>query len=687
MPPRSSRTREVASPRPESTRADEPAPIEAPTASDVLALYRTGLTDAAEARLRTNAQLFRTLTRMEHTVSIPKQYRAISKVVRTPFVRDAWHRITAALVQNAPTEHVEPISESREATEAASIAERWTAAVRERMTKELGEDVLYESVRALVRDGESVLKVVHRADAWANFPARERDPEGNETEDAASYAARSDAFKRRAPLPFAARVVDRLSIVRGEGEFGDEWIIEYGEYPRADLRRRFGMAQDESGRLIDPASTGEIGPRVLGGIPRPEGEGDGPGLVTKVEYWDSHWWAVVVDGTMAPGFPKPNPYHGRLPYFVAKADSDSESPLYALRELVPSLDQTLTMKQTWAYLGAFANPVLEPVPGGQQGFDLLPEGDDGQPPPFRWEPGKMIQPPRGFRFSFAVPPPVGKDLDDLAALYRSLIGVAGVPAALRGDGLSGDSGYLYNQQAAAAMSLYLRLARSTQRQFEQAIEFLWFLVRYIVRDTVYVLAASGQKDAARSWLGLRGSGSLTSTVAPIDRLGPISLKIRPKATVDIQASAMVALQMVNAPKQLISRRYALEEFVGVENPDDMAEEIAVENALDESPFKELIAQDALRQAGLLPSEEPPPPLPPDPSMLPPGMLTPGPHNLEPMGIDGQAAAGMPAIPGLTMPLQPTPPVRGVQPGLTPGAPGAYPGLPSNQGPPLPGIRT
>jgi hypothetical protein len=50
-------------------------------------------------------------------------------------------------------------------------------------------------------------------------------------------------------------------------------------------------------------------------------EGDWPpvaALSTKIEYWDADWWCVVVDGSMAPDFPKKNPYAPRLPYFRAK---------------------------------------------------------------------------------------------------------------------------------------------------------------------------------------------------------------------------------------------------------------------------------------------------------------------------------------------------------------------------------
>lgn len=140
-------------------------------AADILGLYETRSQDGDESRIRALAKEFRALCRLEHVVKIPDQYKAISREVRTPFVRDSWQRITSSLVHKTPVVHITPRDEQkREYREAANIAERWDLAVIERQNRALGQDIVYNLTSALVRDGESVLKVVHKPDAWASFP-------------------------------------------------------------------------------------------------------------------------------------------------------------------------------------------------------------------------------------------------------------------------------------------------------------------------------------------------------------------------------------------------------------------------------------------------------------------------------------------------------------------------------------
>jgi hypothetical protein len=84
------------------------------------------------------------------------------------------------------------------------------------MSRERGENLLWEDAKALVRDQESVIKCVHKPDAWANFPRRTR---GESPED---YDKRTVGYKKASELIFAARVVDRLSMLFGDGEYGDD---------------------------------------------------------------------------------------------------------------------------------------------------------------------------------------------------------------------------------------------------------------------------------------------------------------------------------------------------------------------------------------------------------------------------------------------------------------------------------
>lgn len=641
-----------------------------PDASYVLDLWRLKVNEADEARLIRLAWEFRRLTRLTHSLNIPDAYKAIAKEVRTPFVRDTWHRAVSALNQKPYVVHIEPRDQKMDTERACNIGERWDTAVRNSLDKELNLDTSIESAKALIRDGESVLKVVHRPDAWANFPRREKN------EDSESFLNRVDKMKKGAPLPFAWRVVDRLTTVWQDGEFGDEWVIELAEYPRAFMARHYNMRPNGEGRLVDPANplapinapdiqarTAITPANTLGGMPKPWGWQNTPfGRCLKAEYLDKDWWAVIVDGSMAPGFPKPNPYAPHLPYFRAKGP-DSESLLYSLLFLVPTLDELLTMKLNWSYLGAYPSPVVHAVPNAISG--AFPTGEDGIMPTLQWKPGKALTFPAGWMIDFLQPPPVGTDLNQLVEILRGLIDIAGIPSVLRGVGGSDQAGYAINQLMAAA-SLAFRLAsESLSRQFAKAYEFLHYLVDHRIQQTVYVLAGpQGDNQTGKQWIGLHEGQGVSATEAGVDELGPVEVTYRVTLPTDEQARAMIAMQIVNAPKPLMSQKRAIEKYLQEEDPETIMDEIAVEEALNTSPLRDLWIQHAVQQAGL-------------------GAGLGGPQNGEPPGaqpgVNDAGNAGEPAIPGLNQPMQPAPP--GPPSGGVPGAPGgraagAFPGQPN-----------
>jgi hypothetical protein len=622
----------------------------------VRALYEARLSSGPEARLRELAGTFRALTRMEHAVNIPEEYRKIVAECRTPFARDAWLRTTASLTQNPWLAHFEPISSADRHKRAANVAERWWMAAAEAMNKDAGVDVVRESVKGLVREDESVIKMVHRPHAWATFPRRAGDPE--------DYRKKVEAYKKGAPLPLAWRCVDRLQCVFGDGEYGDDFALEFGEYERRMLAGKHGMTEVHGdtmhGRLAHP----EEG---IGGKPKPEGElVTSFGMSTKIEYWDAEWWHVVIDGSDAPGFPKPNPYAPRLPLIRAKANDEVEPVLYSLMFLVPRLDDLLTMWQNWAYLSAFPTPVLEDVPNTQAlPSGLEPLGDDNAPSAFTWVQGKLLETPHGKTLRFLQPPPAGQDLGRMAEIYRNLIDVAGIPSILRGDALSGQSGYLGSQMTAAASQLFKNLAAASQRQLEKCAEFAFACVDDLIGQTVYVLGAGGD---GREYLGLRPEGEPTETLASVDSLGPITVKFRPVLPTDQQARAMVAKSLVTGPpeQRLDSVQHAMETWLQYENPQEIMDQIWVENAMANDPqLNKLVVDDALRQAGML--------TPPAPN---PAAGLVGPDGLTPLvpGLPGAVTGGLPVLPGMGMPFQPPPPPAG--PGGPGGRPaGMYPGQP------------
>ena len=638
--------------------------IPEPDAGFVIGLWRHRMQLGDEQTLRNKIWDFRVLTEMAHLVQIPPQYQAITTVIRTPFFRDTWLRITAALTQNPPVPHAEGRDDTADCRRAAEIGQRWIRAAWEQMQRPDNADPpIYGAMKALIRDGESVLKIVHRPDAYADFPVRD-DDEG--PDQYLQKVRRWKTGKRRSPssrsivLPFAWRVVDRLQMLFGEGEFGDTWCMEYGEYPRSHLALLFGMQQTDEGGLIHPAY-------LFGGQPKPEGFQISPtGLARKWEYWDANWWAVCIDGYMAPGWPKPNPYAPHLPYFRAKVE---QHPLEPLKFLVQGLDALLTMKMNWAYLSAYPNPVIETVPNSTVPDLNLPLGEmDEATQGFTWVPGKLLELPSGKNIRFLEVPPVGQDLNQMAQELIQLIEVAGTPTIMRGQAGSDFSGYLANQMLAAASLTYKVLSTVGARQLERAGKFLWWLVEHRINDTVYVLEEAGEAgQSERKWLGLRPTGRVSATEAPIDMLADLNVTFRPILPTDEQARIMVAMQGINAPKPLFSQRYALEKIVQVDDPDQIMDDIWVEQAMNTDPtIHQQTVNEALKRAGMVPLQ----PAGPGPA----GLVGP---NGQPLQVNDAANAGQPTVPGLTQPLQPQRPANRGVPGAPGGRPaGANPGRPN-----------
>jgi hypothetical protein len=644
----------------------------APTAGDVIALYRLRENDGSERRLRALAHNFRVLTQMDHAIDIPAQYKATTKEVRTPFIRDAWLRTTASLTLKNWLAHVEPVNETRDAKAAANIGERWLMAGCAAMDKALGMKVLHENVKALVRDAESVIKVVDRREAWATFPKL------NPGDDAGGYERRLDDFKKGQPFPYAWRVIDRLQMIFGDGEFGDEWVIEYGEYPRPLLKNQYGMSYDEAeGRLKSRSRSADwsdddrerVTPAMtLGGTPRPEGYSrSATGVAVKIEYFDADWWCVVIDGNMAPGFPKENPYSPRLPYFRARPDEECEPVLYSLLFLGPRLDELLTMWMNWAYLGAYPNPYLEDIPNSNAMPGSLepPLGDDAQPSTFQWTPGKFLEIPRGKRFAFMSPPQVGGDIRQMSDLLRGLIDIAGIPSILRGSTMSGDSGYLANQMIAAATMMYKRLALSVESQYERIGDFLFFNVSKTFKS--HKVWVQGQGENGKAWLALRDEGDVTEHIGTIEKMGPLTITLSPILPTMDQANALIARQLTEGDRPLDSRQHAMEKWLGYEDPLTIMDQIFVEQAMEAEPLRTLILDDALRRSGLTPT--PPPP--------PTGLVGPDGMPIQTMpGMPAELSGGQPVMPGMNAPFMQE--GGGSVIGAPGGRPaGAFPGLPPN----------
>ncbi len=622
-----------------------------PTAGDVDGMWRYKLSQYEELGLRQFLMSVRPQTDMRHGVFIPKEYKQTAKEVRTPYMRDAMVRIASAMVRDTPIPRVPPINHSEDADEAGDIVSRWLHKVWKAMIKEnRGQDLFYLSSRSLTRDSESVIKVVDRTQAWANFPAR--DP----GEEPGKYLKRmEDAKKKRGVvLPFAACEVDRARMVFDDGEYGDRWAIEYGVYPAAQIIAEYGKGSV-------PTTDDYMLPRYkLGGKPVPMGYNStvtsvGPDSCIKLEYMDEDWWAVVVNGTMVPGWPKPNPYAPFIPWFRAVA----EPALYSLRYYQPAIDSLLTGKMNWAFLSMYPLISFEPVSSNQMpGAIDLPTGDESTPPVgMRWRPGMAMQPPPGYKVVFQELPSSGKDVDQLIDIFRGLIDIAGIPSIFRGVGGARQAGYAINQLMAAANTQYKNMGQSLSHQFERASEFILWTVKHVIGE-----------ELAPVWCGdlaVKPTGSVSENIAPLDLVGAVEFTFKPVIPSDEQATEMIGLQALAA--RAISHETFLRDFMNLSDPQGEMDRIAVEQEIAQNPeLHEMMIDDAFRKAGIV--RPAPPPMPGMEGQ--PGMP----------GMDGRTAAGQPpgisggpgALQEMIRPRQPAPTPE-IHPGGRP--PGAYPGQP------------
>ena len=144
-----------------------------------------------------------------------------------------------------------------------------------------------------------------------------------------------------------------------------------------------------------------------------------------------------------------------------------------------------------------------------------------------------------------------------------------------------------------------------------------------------------------------------------------------------QARAMIAMQLTNAQRPLLDVRTAIEAYLQREDPEAIMDAIKIAGYMEMPPIQDKIIEAAMRKARLLPTPQAPNPAAAlvGPSGQP---LIPQMQVAEGTFPPGQAAAGMPGIPGLTQPIVPptpgTPPI-GMGVGVGGRAAGSYPGLP------------
>ena len=515
----------------------------------------------------------RRLRYMEEPVDIPEAYRATTREVRTPIAHEQIKRVVGSLTANYPTVAVPPPDTSEASRSLAAKREKWTNAALRRMEDDAGRDVFGMFMDALVADGTGVMKLLYVPDRWADYPRRS-DPDREPVE---AFNRRAARFKKAAPFPLAWRDVDALTFYPLVGEDGLEACLEISERPKRLMMRRYGLSEDaRTGRL---APDGASGPR--------EAEGPMParaGTVRAVEYWDAEHYAYLIDGHLVQ---RGRHGYGQVPYVMAYGDqTPSRDPakagtsmLASMQHLVPLLDRLLTMKQNAVYMYAYPTLKLTGYAAGESSI-----GDDGRPAPIEFRPGEIFPLYQGEDLNFLQWTGTPPDLDDLIAMTRGMIDQAGVPGVLFGLAPGGNtSGYFLNQLINAARVSFNQIRRHAEQGLERVVALMWRLVERRIRESVYVYA-----DDESGWIGL--------SPRDIDAYYASQVRIEPLAPADEIAQGNFAATLVRA--KLASRRWAMQEKLGVTNPEEMQEEILVEELMESPEVRSVILEKAARAAGL-----------------------------------------------------------------------------------------
>lgn len=615
-------------------------------------LLRDEARDRYDTRNRMIAEM-RALRYQEGKVDIPAQYRGTTKEVRLPLLADQVD-LMAAIIDDSPRViHVDPVQEGPAAARNASLRERWAEAVVTQVEMELNRPVLSMLSENMSGDGLAVLKVVYRPDHWTDIPDSDKlfGKAGDELEprQVNELKARRKDAQRGARLPFSWVDVDPMSYMPVYGPTGEvEAVIELTERPiRAVLAtyNRLLAYKKISGKwsFIPLVALGEPEP--------PSGQDVSYDTRQTVEVWE--YWDRACSITFVEDVPVKYSEHntGQVPYFEAYSKPNSSRDperrsrptSYKQKWLVELLNRFWTMMGNVGYLYCYPTPVTEtPLDAN------VPLGADGRPPHIEWEVGKHITLLAGQKLMFVSPPAehmqlMGNLIQQALQLFDQS---SGLGPAIRGVGGADQPGYALQQLIGASLLSLKPAIKQRDWMLSRAIAYTWRLIETRVGEPVPVWGTNPDADkGGKKWLEL----------GPDDIKGYYKIEVESKPLMGQLRISLGAFGASMVKARMMSRGRAMSELLGIEQPEDEMDDIAIDELLETDPhLKKQMFEVALKRAGLLPSAAPPGMQPQMPGAAPPMMPPPGmggPPGALPGGMPGMPPAG----PGVGMPLQPPTP--------------------------------
>jgi hypothetical protein len=615
------------------------------------------------AALHKQIRANRDLRYRRHKIEVPEAYKSTTTEIRTSLVADMLFRVVATLTTDEPTITVPPFSATEKAKRNASLRERWSTAALHQMMQEVQRNVLRMGIDAAVADSLCIWKLIERKDAWVGFPARrraERTPEARATEDSArekraagedvdeeeagTYLARTDKFVKGQPFPLTWIDIDPLTYYPVRSTYGVTEVVEVTQRPAIPAMKAFGKYR------IDKDQFGDRQP----GEAMPEDSNYAGQTWDCIEHWDGSYVTYILDDIV---INQRKVDYCRPPYFECgghttssrKPEEQYQSVIQPFAHLVPALDAILTMMTNWGFFAAF--PYLVKDQAGQP----VTAGPSDPTNVTSIKPGDILENVR-----FLEAPQTSKALSDLVNLLNMMIDRSGLAAVMYGQGASSSSGYMVSQLMTAAQLVYAPIVDNARMALQDMIPFMWRLVEKRKGRTVYVWGA-GEGKGSKDWLGLGPDD--------IDGYYACEVTIKPLLPMDEIAQRDSALRMVKGG--LWSKEHA-REHTGLGQPEEEADQIAVEQYMDSPKVNELIVMDAARKAGLIKPEPVPQPVP----QGPPQILGQNGMPMPQQGANMQGLGGFQASP----PIQPTGPLSPGQ-----GLPMAPP-MPAGVGGPPVGVQ-
>lgn len=508
-------------------------------------------------------EYFRQLRDLEVVPDVPAGME--SELVVSSTAPQIIERTVGMLTTDPMRLEVPPAGPSDAQMRQSSKMERWTKTALDELERQSDEDNRERFTESLVVDGAGVMRMLYAPGMWNGMPKR-KDFDGTDTE----YNKAIDEWKVGQRLPIVWTWVDPLCVFPIWSEAGLECVLEKDERNLITLDpKKFNKYKETKPELWE--------------LNRYKGT---QGKVEFIQYWTRDTITYAVGGEIvhhAKHQYKRPPYCYTFGQTVSTKDSQKRgrSILYPLRYLIPYQDRLLSQRATAIRIWCWPTPVFKQSPLNMAAVDA----QTGKPTPLRKievQPGKTVSLYADEDISFLVWQGEGPDADKMINIVSTMIERAGLSDSMFGMASGDTSGYTINQLIAAARVKYKPIIKHAERAIEDQIRTLWDIIEYQIKSPVSLHVGTSRRG---EWLSL----------GPDDLKGYRQVKVTLNPIIPTDSYAISSKAINEMQAGLRSRTSAMQE-IGVEQPDEMMNQMLVEQYKQRPEVVEFITAEALKRA-------------------------------------------------------------------------------------------